>query len=106
MLGWMLVDWIVYRRLQSVGTVERRRETPAWVLGGGRRGWREWGLAWVGREVLAGPIWAVAVWGGVGVVWRGRRFWVGVDMKVHEFRDGEEGVGRVNGFGGGKARRD
>lgn len=44
----------------------------------------EWLQAWVGREVFAFPIWIWAVVGGVTVVWRGRRFWVGMDMKVHE----------------------
>ena len=101
----MLVDWLVFRRLQSGRTVEcgGEVETPGWVRGRGRRkrkrgGW-EWVVAWVGREVLAGGIWAVAVWGGTGVVWRGRRFWVGVDMMVHEVGGkGEVGVKRVNGY--------
>lgn len=44
--------------------------------------------AWVMREVLALPIWVWAVVGGVTVVWRGRKFWVGVDMKVHEIGGG------------------
>ena len=105
----MLVDWVVYARLQSGRTVERREEVPAWVLGrDGRRGWMEWVGAWVGREVLAGPIWAVAFWGGVGVVWRGRRFWVGVDMKVHEVEEEKDEIVGMNGnkYKSEKARRD
>lgn len=106
---WVLVDWVVYARLQSGRTVERREEVPAWVLGrDGRRGWMEWVGAWVGREVLAGPIWAVAFWGGVGVVWRGRRFWVGVDMKVHEVEEEKDEIVGMNGnkYKSEKARRD
>lgn len=63
---------------------------------GKRRGVGQWFLAWLGREVLAFPIWAWAVVGGVTVVWRGRRFWVGVDMKVHE----------VEGRGGRESGRE
>lgn len=41
------------------------------------------------------------------MVWRGRRFWVGVDMKVHEIGDhsaAADGVarGKLKGKGGGK----
>jgi ceramide glucosyltransferase len=45
-----------------------------------------WLSGWVGREVLAWPVWAWAVLGGTEVVWRGRRFWVGMDMRVHEVK--------------------
>lgn len=62
-----------------------------------KRGWGAWVIAWLGREVLAFPIWAWAVVGGVTVVWRGRRFWVGVDMRVHEIQEDEKE---------GKARRE
>lgn len=58
--------------------------------------------AWLGREVLALPVWVWAVAGGVTVVWRGRRFWVGVDMKVHKIRgEGEGEMERMNGNGNG-----
>ncbi|KAF2198540.1 hypothetical protein GQ43DRAFT_443250 [Delitschia confertaspora ATCC 74209] len=49
-----------------------------------RRSFPQWFPFWLGRELLAFPIWFWAVWGGVTVTWRGRKFWVGVDMKVHE----------------------
>ena len=104
-IAWVCVDWLVFRRLQSGATVEKDENTPAFVARPLKRGWREWAAAWVGREVLAGPIWAVAFWGGVGVMWRGRRFWVGTDMKVHEIGGGEEVKANGHG-GGGKARRD
>jgi ceramide glucosyltransferase len=44
----------------------------------------QWFAAWLGREVLALPIWVMAVYGGVTVVWRDRRFKVGFDAKVRE----------------------
>lgn len=62
---------------------------------GRRRPLGLWLLAWLGREVLAFPIWAWAVVGGVEVVWRGRKFWVGTDMKVHEVRGQGEGANEV-----------
>ena len=36
------------------------------------------------REALTLPIWTWAIWGGVTVVWRDKKLWVGLDMKVHE----------------------
>ena len=110
-LLWFVVDYVVFRWLQSGATVEVDAETPLFAKPLGRtsrRPFGEWLLAWVGRELLALPIWTLAVWGGVTVVWRGRKFWVGVDMKVHEIA--EEGEGKVgNGSVGArdlKARRD
>ena len=57
----------------------------------------EWLAAWLGREILAFPIWAWAFWGGVSVVWRGRRFSVGVDMKVRDIGPVEEEAVGVDG---------
>ena len=42
------------------------------------------------------PIWTWAVYGGSRVEWRGREFWVGMDMKVHELKkkkSDERGLG-------------
>ena len=53
--------------------------------------------------MLAFLIWCWAVWGGVCVVWRGRKFWFGRDMKVHEIleeRGERKGKGTANGNGG------
>ena len=59
-----------------------------------RRRFGQWIVAWMGREVLAFPIWAWAFFGGVSVSWRGRKFRVGVDMRVREIiRDGDGGGG-------------
>lgn len=86
MLGWMTVDYLVWARLQRAKAIEG--DCPDFLRARGKRKFGEWFLGWVGREGLALGIWLWAVMGGVTVVWRGRRFWVGVDMKVHEIKEG------------------
>lgn len=115
--AWAAVDRSVYGILQSAASVEVDEHTPAFArppeeeeggCGRARRPLGEWLLAWVGREVLAGPVWVWAVFGGGTVVWRGERFWVGVDMRVHavggreeekEMRDGGSKLADGNGLG-------
>lgn len=82
--AWCAVDTWVYRLLQSSEALIGCEEAPSWVKWKRRRKWSDWLLSWVGRELFAFPIWLWAVIGGVTVVWRGRRFWVGMDMRVHE----------------------
>lgn len=112
---WCLIDRTQYVFLHSGATVEVDSDTPDFARPSSpasrsrARSFSEFVLAWLGREALAGIIWVRAFWGGTGVVWRERRFWVGVDMRVHEV--GAEGVGlrQFFGLGGGdegKARRD
>jgi ceramide glucosyltransferase len=85
---WAVVDRYTWSMLQHSG---EREERPVFGrMGCKRRGPGQWLLAWLVREALAFPIWAWAVVGGVEVVWRGRKFWVGTDMKVHEV-NGEKG---------------
>ncbi|KAI9830343.1 MAG: hypothetical protein M1819_005724 [Sarea resinae] len=84
---WALVDWTLYLKLHSGESIESDEFTPAFATTSQwrtRRPIKEWLCAWLGREALAFPIWVWAVFGGVTVVWRGRKFWVGMDMKVHE----------------------
>ncbi|KAL8750793.1 MAG: hypothetical protein Q9184_006296 [Pyrenodesmia sp. 2 TL-2023] len=81
---WGLVDTWVYVLLQNSGALNASEEVPSWVKRERKRGWSGWLSAWIGREMFAFPIWLWAVVGGVTVSWRGRRFWVGMDMKVHE----------------------
>ncbi|KAL8950403.1 MAG: hypothetical protein Q9222_003561 [Ikaeria aurantiellina] len=83
-VGWCAVDSQIWRLLQLNGTLSASGSIPGWIKQKQRRTWNEWLLAWVGRELLALPIWLWAVVGGTTVIWRGRRFWVGMDMKVHE----------------------
>ncbi|OAL46868.1 hypothetical protein IQ07DRAFT_590383 [Pyrenochaeta sp. DS3sAY3a] len=110
---WCIVDYVQYLLLHSAKTVELDADTPDFILpqrsasayhrteslepllgsktlgepsllDGARRNFKEFFFAWLGREISALPIWVVAFWGGVTVEWRGKKFWVGLDMKVHE----------------------
>ena len=119
MSAWCLVDWIQYMLLHSARTVELDSNTPDFVLpqrsahgqaysssrepllgktrqkpsllDGRRRTFRQFFFAWFAREVSALPIWIWAFWGGVTVQWRGKSFWVGLDMKVHEIKEKRKG---------------
>ncbi len=90
---WATVDRYLYLRLHDARCIEVDEHTPPFVLPRSiprtktRRGWI---YTWLGREVLAFPIWAWAMFGGTTVHWRGRRFWVSTDMTVHEMRDDDE----------------
>ncbi|KAK2623884.1 hypothetical protein QTJ16_006518 [Diplocarpon rosae] len=101
---WMLVDSFVYDKLHSGASIELDANTPSFARPPSqnrRRGLGEWIGAWLGREVLALPIWTWACYGGTTVVWRGKTFRVGIDMMVHEIgkekkADSPEGdVGRA-----------
>ena len=89
---WAALDRYTWRMLHHGSTLPSER--PTFVSGAPKRPLGQWLLAWLGRELLAFPIWVWAVLGGVTVVWRGRKFWVGTDMKVHEV------VGSGNGTSG------
>ncbi|KAK5683278.1 Ceramide glucosyltransferase [Elasticomyces elasticus] len=89
---WCAMDRLLYLHLHSAKSIDIDRYTPAFARppkAGRRRLFGEWLLAWLGREALALPIWIWAFWGGTKVQWRNKRFWVGIDMKVHEIRDDE-----------------
>lgn len=113
MVIWNCVDWTVYLLLHSGATIETshgREDIPAFALPTrgawkGRRRWHEWLRAWLGREFLAFGVWFWAIWGGVAVTWRERKFWVGLDMRVHEVPDDrpkeENGYVETNGYNKG-----
>lgn len=91
MAFWILVDWTLYLKLHSAKAVEVDEDTPDFAgpthrssSQCTRRPFWQWFTAWLGRELLALPIWILAVYGGVTVVWRDRRFKVGFDAKVRE----------------------
>lgn len=83
---------------------------------GGRANWsstpdatlqEQWGkfwLAWVGREMLALPVWTVAMLGNE-VVWRGRRYVMLPDGKAREVKETKGGESGWLGFmrGGGRS---
>lgn len=100
-LSWMTVDYLVWTRLQGGKSIEG--DGPEFLRARRKRKLSEWILGWVGREGLALGIWVWAVLGGVTVVWRGRRFWVGVDMRVHEIE--EKSMTKLQRNGGAKMSR-
>lgn len=87
---WMACDRFVFQQLHRCRTIEMDGDTPAFARGiqqgGGdvrrTRPFWEWLAAWVGREVLAFPIWTWAVLLGSTVKWRGKTFRVRSDMSV------------------------
>ncbi|BDD59472.1 hypothetical protein MPDQ_002968 [Monascus purpureus] len=90
---WILVDWTLYIMLHSARSIEVDEDTPVFArpIRQGRitrRPFLHWFAAWLGREILALPIWVCAVYGGVTVAWRDRRFKVGFDAKVREIESG------------------
>lgn len=117
-MGWAAVDWAVYALLQSGKTIESvppehatvppfARPLPA-ARFRSRRPFLTWLKSWLAREALAFPIWFWAIWGGVTVVWRDKKLWVGMDMKVHGFDEAtnEESVPLLSGDHEGTARGD
>lgn len=84
---WMLADSLVYAKLHSGSSIELDEDTPSFARppgGQSRRSIGEWMFAWLGRELLALPIWCWACLGGTTVMWRGKKFRVGLDMRVTE----------------------
>ncbi|KAK1773430.1 hypothetical protein QBC45DRAFT_339886 [Copromyces sp. CBS 386.78] len=100
---WMSIDrWLTSKlfRLQSLDVDE---DTPFFARGTARQGgtvqrpFSEWIAAWLGREILALPIWTTAVLLGTTVRWRGRQFRVRIDMSVVEVGDRESRAADVVG---------
>lgn len=92
-MTWATLDFWTYNKLHSVASVELDEYTPSFARpppGGRRRPFKEWAAAWLGREILALPIWIYACLGGTTVQWRNKCFWVGMDMMVHEIPDVQE----------------
>jgi ceramide glucosyltransferase len=88
-LAWMALDSFVYARLHSGASIELDADTPSFARPHqreGRRPFGEWVLAWLGRELLALPIWSWACLGGTTVMWRGKKFRVNLDMRVVEIK--------------------
>lgn len=89
-LAWAVLDWFVSHRLHEGRAIEADADSPRFARGTGRCGGmprrtlREWIPAWIGREVLALPIWIWAVLLGTTVTWRGKRFRVHTNMRVVE----------------------
>lgn len=89
---WMTLDSFVYAKVHSGAALELDGDTPSFARPqeGGRRSFTEWICAWLGRELLALPIWTWACYGGTTVMWRGKKFRVGLDMKVKEIKERDQ----------------
>ncbi|KAK5134786.1 hypothetical protein LTR08_006161 [Meristemomyces frigidus] len=99
---WCTIDWSLYLHLHAFKSTPQDEDTPVFARcsrNGHRRLFGEWLLAWLGRESLALLIWGWAFWGGATVEWRGRKFWVGGDMKVHAIVGGNGESRRSSGDG-------
>lgn len=89
---WMLVDRVVFGWLHRGQSTEVDSDTPFFAQGTRRpcgvpqRSLGEWLAAWIGREVLALPIWTWAVLLGATVNWRGNNYKVHSDMSVEEIQ--------------------
>lgn len=94
---WMLADRLTYRRLHAGLAIEVDSATPRFAQGtrstGGMpvRAFHVWLFAWLGREILALPIWTWAVLLGRTVKWRGNYYLVRSDMSVEELNDSRHG---------------
>jgi ceramide glucosyltransferase len=88
--AWMLADWTTFCRLHSARSVQIDELTPFFAKGTTgptrirTRHFLEWLPAWIGREVMALPIWTWAVLLGGTVNWRGKTFKVRPDTTVEE----------------------
>ena len=121
---WSVVDWNVYLLLHSGRTIPARSDSetsqqekadgknnnnhlylrdddhiPSFVrpsnnIQKSRRHFFSWLFAWMGRETLALPIWIWAIWGGVTVAWKDQKYWVGMDMRVHQLSDSAKKEGK------------
>ncbi|KAH9208569.1 hypothetical protein DL95DRAFT_37577 [Leptodontidium sp. 2 PMI_412] len=87
-LLWMGVDSLAYAKVHSGASLELDENTPSFARPpkGRKRPFVEWVFAWLGREFLALPIWIWACYGGTTVMWRGKKFRVGLDMRVKEIK--------------------
>ena len=105
---WIIQDYMTFALLQAGVTIELDEHTPSFARpppGLMRRSKMEWLLAWFGRELLAFPIWAWAFLGGTTVLWRGKRFRIGLDMKVKEVKEGKALGSLIVGNGSTRSSR-
>ncbi|CAK7566448.1 MAG: Ceramide glucosyltransferase [Sporothrix epigloea] len=99
---WMIADWCTYSLLQaglSINAHKTKKTTPIFARGRGtarglpaRPFFYSWLRAWIGREVLALPIWTYAVLLGTTVTWRGKQYHVRMDMSVVELDEDKQKV--------------
>ncbi|KAI9893269.1 MAG: hypothetical protein M1814_000398 [Vezdaea aestivalis] len=103
---WMQVDRYVYLLLHSGATIEPDEANPYFAKGAPLKSYGRWARSWIGRELLACPIWTWAFWFGTKVVWRGQRFKVGVDMRVRPCSEDDSRVELGGAHGSGKTHHE
>ncbi|KAI1480312.1 glycosyltransferase family 21 protein [Daldinia eschscholtzii] len=115
---WMVVDRIVFKKLHAGHSIHVDEHTPLFARGTSRGGaekrrFGEWFLAWLGREILALPVWTWAVLLGTTVNWRGKQFRVRSDMTVvsidpepEERASVQNGHSVVNGTSRARGKKD
>ena len=84
---WIIVDRVVFKKLHAGQSIHVDEHVPLFARGTSRGGAEkrrlgEWFLAWLGREILALPVWTWAVFLGASLDWRGKQFRVRSDMTV------------------------
>jgi ceramide glucosyltransferase len=101
---WMFTDRILCNRLHAGYSVNIDENTPNFAKGskcGGteRRPFGQFALAWLGREILALPIWTWAVLLGTSVSWKGKNFRVRSDMSVVSIDQNDDNARTTNDRG-------
>lgn len=101
---WACIDWTLYLKMHAGRSIEVDEHTPIFArrVSGAvedrpKRPFGQWLIAWLGRETLAFPVWFWAVWAGTSVSWRGKRFSVGLDMRVQELDSSRQSTNKTNG---------
>lgn len=86
----LLIDLLCFAKLHSMASIELDANTPKFIYSLIRnknrrhRAVGHWIIAWIGRELLAFPIWIWACFGGTTITWRGKKFITKPDMSVIE----------------------
>ncbi|EHA57494.1 hypothetical protein MCOR27_007607 [Pyricularia oryzae] len=98
---WATLDYVVYHFLHSCRSIEKDADSPDFAQGNElmKRPFGAWILAWIGREILALPIWTRAVLLGTTVTWRGTKFKVRPDQSVVDIPNAgakSNGIGSTN----------
>src|SRR5579871_4564683 len=103
---WAFIDRTLYLKLHSRNSIDENVNIPDFVHAKTPKAFLEWVMIWLGREILAFPIWFWSFFCGTTVVWRGKSLWVGWDMRVHEVEVSVEAVYQNGVLDKRKGRKD
>lgn len=81
MLCWLACDYVQY--YWWVSNIDSSRHQPKWLhhVAPVLRNWQEWLQTWLMREILALPIWVIAM-AGHEINWRGKPFMIKKDLSA------------------------